>query len=377
MRATLFLKKEMSDYGPRGGWYDRRGYAPGMALQRRLDYDRFPPPPGPRRLSPPPQAMRGIRGGISPSRRSRSSPPPRQSDFNFPTRRVQEEYGPQERFRENDRRMDDRYPPPKKQKILHPKDQSPRQEHKQEQKVNEITKSPVPKQQQLAQSPQQNQQQGQQKQQSQGQNQQQQQQQQQFQESPKPSPQTQPANQNQKRQQDFMNQRSGGKFQQQNQKPGGAARQAVAEPTYSNQPPPQQHQQYQDDGPIQGESGPVAPAEPHSRRVKKFSSRCRLFVGNVQGMEETEFADMFSRFGEIQEPYIHKEKGFGFVKMVSNIVDCVVIEYLQFCTCLLCVSTIYQDIIQGLQHVTSLVYKYVSPVCMKIFKCFVTFSLTY
>ena len=45
-------------------------------------------------------------------------------------------------------------------------------------------------------------------------------------------------------------------------------------------------------------------------------------------MEETEFAEMFSRFGEIQEPYIHKEKGFGFVKMVSNIVDCVVIEYL-------------------------------------------------
>ena len=44
-------------------------------------------------------------------------------------------------------------------------------------------------------------------------------------------------------------------------------------------------------------------------------------------MEETEFADMFSRYGEIQEPYIHKEKGFGFVKMVSNIVDRVVIEY--------------------------------------------------
>ena len=40
-------------------------------------------------------------------------------------------------------------------------------------------------------------------------------------------------------------------------------------------------------------------------------------MGNVQGMEESEFAEMFSRFGEIQEPYIHKEKGFGFVKMVS------------------------------------------------------------
>ena len=44
-------------------------------------------------------------------------------------------------------------------------------------------------------------------------------------------------------------------------------------------------------------------------------------------MEETEFADMFSRYGEIQEPYSHKEKGFGFVKMVSNIVDRVVIKY--------------------------------------------------
>ena len=36
---------------------------------------------------------------------------------------------------------------------------------------------------------------------------------------------------------------------------------------------------------------------------------------------------LLSCFGEIQEPYIHKEKGFGFVKMASNIVDHVVIKY--------------------------------------------------
>ncbi len=50
---------------------------------------------------------------------------------------------------------------------------------------------------------------------------------------------------------------------------------------------------------------------------RKFSNRCRLFVGNITDMSEDEFTKMFEKYGEYSEAYVNKEKAFGFVKMVS------------------------------------------------------------
>ena len=52
---------------------------------------------------------------------------------------------------------------------------------------------------------------------------------------------------------------------------------------------------------------------------RKFSNRCRLFVGNISDMSEDEFTKMFEKYGEYSEAYVNKEKSFGFIKMVSFI----------------------------------------------------------
>lgn len=55
-----------------------------------------------------------------------------------------------------------------------------------------------------------------------------------------------------------------------------------------------------------------------SRGVKKFSNKARLFVGNLpRDFSEEEMKKLFEPHGEVQEVYIHKEKNFGFVRMVS------------------------------------------------------------
>ena len=51
---------------------------------------------------------------------------------------------------------------------------------------------------------------------------------------------------------------------------------------------------------------------------KKFSGRCRLFVGNlVTDMTEKEFKEMFEEFGESSEVFLNAPRGFGFIRMVS------------------------------------------------------------
>jgi hypothetical protein len=52
---------------------------------------------------------------------------------------------------------------------------------------------------------------------------------------------------------------------------------------------------------------------------RKFSNRCRLFVGNISDMSEDEFKKMFEKYGEYSEAYVNKEKSFGFIKMVSDL----------------------------------------------------------
>lgn len=51
---------------------------------------------------------------------------------------------------------------------------------------------------------------------------------------------------------------------------------------------------------------------------RKFSNRCRLFIGNIIDITEEEFKKMFDKYGEYSEAYINKEKSFGFIKMVKN-----------------------------------------------------------
>ena len=53
-------------------------------------------------------------------------------------------------------------------------------------------------------------------------------------------------------------------------------------------------------------------------KERKFSGRCRLFVGNLLSCEETELREMFEKYGEVAEVFVNKEKGFGFVRMVSS-----------------------------------------------------------
>ena len=50
---------------------------------------------------------------------------------------------------------------------------------------------------------------------------------------------------------------------------------------------------------------------------RKFSNRCRLFVGNITEMNEDEFTKMFEKYGEYSEAYVNKDKSFGFIKMVG------------------------------------------------------------
>ena len=53
------------------------------------------------------------------------------------------------------------------------------------------------------------------------------------------------------------------------------------------------------------------------REKRKFTGRCRLFVGNVtQDMTEEDFKEMFTPYGECGEIFLNGSKGFGFVRLV-------------------------------------------------------------
>ncbi|XP_033635314.1 paraspeckle component 1-like isoform X2 [Asterias rubens] len=49
---------------------------------------------------------------------------------------------------------------------------------------------------------------------------------------------------------------------------------------------------------------------------KKFTQRCRLFVGNLTpDTTEDEFKGLFEKYGEISEVFLNKSKGFGFIRL--------------------------------------------------------------
>ena len=51
---------------------------------------------------------------------------------------------------------------------------------------------------------------------------------------------------------------------------------------------------------------------------QKFSSRCRLYVGNFADVTEEEVREMFKPFGEVNECYVQPEKMFAFVRLVNS-----------------------------------------------------------
>ena len=68
---------------------------------------------------------------------------------------------------------------------------------------------------------------------------------------------------------------------------------------------------------VKSETVDTAGAEDQPREEKKFTGRCRLFVGNLSSeVTEEEFKDWFKVFGEFNEVFLNPQKSFGFIKMV-------------------------------------------------------------
>lgn len=51
---------------------------------------------------------------------------------------------------------------------------------------------------------------------------------------------------------------------------------------------------------------------------KTYTQRCRLFVGNLPtDITEEDFKRLFERYGEPSEVFINRDRGFGFIRLVS------------------------------------------------------------
>ena len=75
----------------------------------------------------------------------------------------------------------------------------------------------------------------------------------------------------------------------------------------------QQHSQYQEEPSMFPLILDDTPKEP-----KKFTGRCRLFVGNITpDTTEEQFKEMFTPYGEVSELFVNAAKGFGFIRLVS------------------------------------------------------------
>lgn len=52
------------------------------------------------------------------------------------------------------------------------------------------------------------------------------------------------------------------------------------------------------------------------KEQKKFTGRCRLFVGNITpDTTEEQFKEMFSPYGEVSEVFVNAARGFGFIRL--------------------------------------------------------------
>lgn len=65
---------------------------------------------------------------------------------------------------------------------------------------------------------------------------------------------------------------------------------------------------------------------------KTYTQRSRLYVGNLpMGVTEQEVEKLFSKYGKPAEIFINKERGFGFVRLVSGLQH----HFLSPCVCTL------------------------------------------
>ncbi len=52
---------------------------------------------------------------------------------------------------------------------------------------------------------------------------------------------------------------------------------------------------------------------------KTFTQRSRLFVGNLPvDIPEEEFKNMFAKYGNVNEVFINRDRGFGFIRLVCT-----------------------------------------------------------
>ncbi|XP_076444637.1 uncharacterized protein LOC143282765 isoform X2 [Babylonia areolata] len=65
-----------------------------------------------------------------------------------------------------------------------------------------------------------------------------------------------------------------------------------------------------------GNDDPPHSTEQKTTEEKKFTGRCRLFVGNLTSdITEDDFKKLFSAYGEVSEVYVNAGRGFGFIRM--------------------------------------------------------------
>lgn len=54
-------------------------------------------------------------------------------------------------------------------------------------------------------------------------------------------------------------------------------------------------------------------------KEKKFTNRARLFIGNLsRSVTEDDLMKLFEPFGEVTQPFIEKERSYGFIRMVRQ-----------------------------------------------------------
>uniref|UniRef100_A0A3B4WLB2 Paraspeckle component 1 n=1 Tax=Seriola lalandi dorsalis TaxID=1841481 RepID=A0A3B4WLB2_SERLL len=91
--------------------------------------------------------------------------------------------------------------------------------------------------------------------------------------------------------------------------------------------PPQQQQspaaeQAEEDGEGSGEGPAEMTLDITSFRKpgeKTFTQRCRLFVGSLPtDIPEEEFTNMFAKYGKVNEVFINRDRGFGFVRLETR-----------------------------------------------------------
>jgi proline- and glutamine-rich splicing factor len=70
---------------------------------------------------------------------------------------------------------------------------------------------------------------------------------------------------------------------------------------------------------LAGLSAPTHDLLPQDTREKKFTGRCRLYIGNLTSdVTEDEITQLFQPFGETAELFVNKEKNFAFIRLVSD-----------------------------------------------------------